>query len=98
MELNEEIMVLENLEEVAPLTEEQVKLRNALKTELWKILDDEEMYWHKRCLETWLLKGDNNTNFFHKVANGRKRQQTIFSLSDRDKRIVGDDNLFEHAT
>jgi hypothetical protein len=97
-EINEEILDLENMEEVAPLSIEQVKRRNALKVELWKILDEEEKYWHKRCHETWMLKGDNNTDCFHKVANGKKRKQTIFSLNDGDKRIVGDDDLLKHAT
>jgi hypothetical protein len=45
-----------------------------------------------------MLKGDNNTDCFHKVANGKKRKQTIFSLNDGDKRIVGDDDLLKHAT
>jgi hypothetical protein len=51
-EINEEIMNLKMMEELGPLTEDQIKLRNSLKAELWKILDHEELYWHKRCHET----------------------------------------------
>jgi hypothetical protein len=97
-EINEEMLDWENMEEVAPLSIEQVKQKNALKVELWKILNEEEKYWNKKCHETWMLKGDNNTDYFHKVANGKKRIQTIFSLNDGDKRIVGDDDLLKHAT
>lgn len=62
------------------------------------LLDQEEAYWHKRCHEEWLLKGDNNTKYFHKIANGRKRKNTIISL-DKDGLIIeGDENLLQHAT
>jgi hypothetical protein len=63
-----------------------------------KILDEEEMYWYKRSHENWLLKGDNNTSFFHRIANGKKRKQTIYSLQDGDVNISGDENLLKHAT
>jgi hypothetical protein len=41
-----------------------MRLRAQLKTELLQILDEEELFWFKRCHETWLLKGDGNTEFF----------------------------------
>jgi len=48
--------------------------------------------------ETWLLKGDNNTTYFHRCANGRRRKNTTLSLEDGDQLIEGDDKLLEHAT
>jgi hypothetical protein len=45
-----------------------------------------------------LLKGDNNSEYFHRVANGRKRRQTIFSLLDGDVSVQGDKDLLEHVT
>jgi hypothetical protein len=96
-DINEEIMPLEEMEEINPVNMDQIR-RNELKAELMKILDNEELYWYKRCHETWLLKGDNNTQFFHKVANGSKRKQTIFSLQNDNSRIVGDENLIRHVT
>jgi hypothetical protein len=97
-DINEEIMPLEEMEEINPVNMDQIRRRNELKAELMKILDNEELYWYKRCHETWLLKGDNNTQFFHKVANGSKRKQTIFSLQNDNSRIVGDENLIRHVT
>jgi len=44
------------------------------------------------------LKGDNNTKFFHKIANGRKRKNTIISLEHEGNIIKGDTNLLEHDT
>lgn len=62
------------------------------------LLDQEKSYWYKRCHEEWLLKGDNNTKYFHKIANGRKRKNTIISLEKNGNIIEGDENLLSHAT
>jgi hypothetical protein len=47
-----------------------------------------------------LLRGDNNTSFFHRIANGRKRKRkrTMFSLKDGDNIIQGTPALMKHAT
>jgi hypothetical protein len=52
------------MEELGDLSCDQMRLRAQLKTELLQILDEEELFWFKRCHETWLLKGDGNTEFF----------------------------------
>jgi hypothetical protein len=36
------------------------------------LIEEEEMYWHKRSNEIWLLKGDNNTDYFQKKLMGKK--------------------------
>jgi hypothetical protein len=71
---------LEMIEETCPLSMDQVRQRMNPKVELYNILDEEELVWFKRSHEAWLLKGDNNTEYFYRIANGRKRKQTIFSL------------------
>jgi hypothetical protein len=43
-----------------------------------KTLEGEELYWRKRSNENWLLKGDKNTDYFHKNANGKKRKIQYF--------------------
>lgn len=72
-------MEIENDEESRPLSNLEIMERNQLQTELLHILEIEELYWYKRSLETWLLKGDNNTEFYHRVANGRRRKKKRFS-------------------
>jgi hypothetical protein len=89
---------MEELEESAPLYDDQVIYRRKLMVELQGIRDDEELYWFKRSHETWLLKGDNNTNFFHRIANGRKRKHTTFALYHRGKQISGNKKIRDHAT
>lgn len=85
-------------EETVPLSYEKLCYRTQINSELLKILDEEELYWFKRSHENWLHKGDNNTKYFHRIANGRKRKKTIFSLQDEGQTIEGDQNLLEHAT
>jgi hypothetical protein len=89
---------LQKLEESFPLSDAVIKHRLDIKLELFKILDEGELYWFKRCHETWLLKGDNNTKFFHGIANGNKRKQSIFSLQDEEEVISGIENLLDHAS
>ena len=56
------------------------------------------MYWYERSHESWLLKGDCNTAFFHRCANGRKRKNNIISLEKDGVNIKGDENLLQHAS
>lgn len=44
------------------------------------------------------MKGDQNTAYFHRIANGRKRKNTIHNLKDGDVNIEGTKNLLAHAT
>ena len=44
------------------------------------------------------MKGDNNTSYFHKIANGRKLKNTVLSLENDGEIIEGDENLLNHAT
>ena len=51
-----------------------------LEQELQEIYTAEEIYWQKRGGEKWILEGDNNTNFCHLTANGRRRKK-IYPVS-----------------
>jgi hypothetical protein len=62
------------------------------------LLEEEELYWYNRSHDVWLLYGDLNTKYFHRVASGRKRKNTILSLEHDGTTIEGDENLLSHAT
>lgn len=89
---------MEKIEEETILNAENLDRKTFIQSELLKLMEEEENYWHKRSNCTWLLKGDCNTAFFHKIANGKKRKNTIFSLKHNDQIIEGDDALVDHAT
>jgi hypothetical protein len=97
-EIENLIMELEEQEECGPLSSDLIMKRINLKVELFQIMDEEELHWFKRSHENWLLKGDNNTEFFHRVASGKRRKQTLFSLMDGDNRLAGTDMILNHAT
>jgi exonuclease III len=88
-EVAKEMADLETLEEVNTLSHAQQRGKVELKSELLHILEEEELYWFKRSRENWLLKGDNNTEYFHRIANGNKRKQTIYFLKDGDNIVQG---------
>lgn len=49
-----------------------------------KILRQEDEYWMKRSKAHWLKNGDANTKFFHVVASGRKKKNSIEKLKGDD--------------
>jgi len=95
--LTKELEILEKLEESA-LSADKLNRKSFIQAEMLKLSEDEENYWHKRSNSMWILKGDNNTAFFHRIANGKKRKNTIFSLKHNENVIEGDAALVEHAT
>ena len=97
-ELRMELAMLEELEEDGPLSPELYNIKVDVSTELHDILVNEEIYWLQQSHERWLLKGDLNTDYYHKIANGRKRKNTIHSLKAGDAEIEGTNNLIAHAT
>jgi mannosylglycoprotein endo-beta-mannosidase len=98
MFIQNELWKREQIEEIAPLTWEQLNNRPEWVCELMKILEEEEQYWFRRSHETWLHKGDTNTEFFHRIANGRKRNNTILFLENEDGIIKGGEDLLKYAT
>ena len=86
------------MEELSCLSTKNLDKKTFIQTELQKIQEEEEEYWHKRSNLNWLLKGDNNTDYFHKIANGKKRKNTIFSLQHEGESIEEDGKILEHAT
>lgn len=62
--LEEELEKLEKQEEEGNLSTEKLERKTFIHTELLRLSEEEEMYWHKRSNNMWLLKGDNNIAFF----------------------------------
>lgn len=96
--INNELNDLENIEEINGLDPDQMIRKVELMKENLQLLDQEETYWYNRCHEQWILKGVNNTSYFHRIANGRKRKSTVISLEKDGEIIEGDENLLKHAT
>jgi hypothetical protein len=98
LELREELTSLECLEEETELPPILGLRKSEIYVELWNIYANEELLWYQKSHEKWLLEGDSNTSYFHRVANGRKRKNTMLSLNDNGVNIEGTEKLIEHAT
>jgi len=48
--------------------------------ELEKMLLFEEVNWRQKSRALWLKEGDNNTKFFHRVANSHRRYNHVGAL------------------
>ena len=96
--LQDELLQLEQLEEYQDLDLAQNQRKIEVHKRILEILDEEGLYWYKRSHSKWLHEGDNNTEFFHRMANGKKRKNTIISFMDGNDVIEGESNLCNHAT
>jgi mannosylglycoprotein endo-beta-mannosidase len=98
MQIREELLALEQLEEDQMLSYNQTLRKIQIKTQLLSMSEEEELYWLQRSHEKWLHEGDNNTGYFHRIANGRRRKNSILHFEDDGEKIEGDENLLQHAT
>lgn len=65
----------------------------------WQILSSaEESFFMQRSRVTWLREGDNNTTYFHKMANTRQALNHIHFLFDNDgARIESQQGIHNHS-
>lgn len=88
---------LEELEEEGPLSPELYNKKANADFELHELLVNEEIFWLQLSHERWLLKGEINTSYYHKIANGCKRKNIIHSLKMGEEVIEGNGKLITHA-
>jgi hypothetical protein len=79
-ELLSELEFLEMVEEDNILTGDQYARKGLIQATLMQIYEEEEAFWFERSSKKWLLEGDNNTAYFHRIPNGRKQKNTMYSL------------------
>jgi hypothetical protein len=79
-ELLEGIKELEGLEESRGLVEEEQVRKSGMIREMEKTLLFEEVNWRQKSRALWLKERDNNTKFFHRVANSHRRYNHVGAL------------------
>lgn len=95
-ELKKEIEHMDMLADTRELTTEEWELRYQKEADLEHIYEMEELYWHKRSSEQWIVEGDRNTEFFHRVANGRRRKCSIPFLIDSERVLNSQEEMSRH--
>lgn len=61
------------------------------------ILKCKEIHWSRKAECKWLKEGDGNTQFFHKLANGKKGKNSIARLVIEGETVEDLDNIKEEA-
>lgn len=61
-----------------------VKKYDEVRWEYLKLLEQQEVYWKQRAKQFWLREGDQNSKFFHNFASGRRRNNLLKGLKDRN--------------
>lgn len=89
---------LDKKAETSTLSDNEINFKHYLKERLVTLLREEEIKWYERAKVKTLLQGDDNTRFFHLVANGKHRKQHIFRLEQEEGVIVGDTELKKYIT
>jgi len=95
------LALLEELDkkaEITSLSDQEVNFKHYLKERLVLLLREEEIKWYERGKVKTLLEGDDNTRFFHLVANGKHRKQHIYKLENDQGTVVGDAQLKSYIT
>ena len=72
----------DTLEQEGGLSPELLVQRALRKGELEELILREEIHWRQKVRVKWVKEGDCNSNFFHKVANGRRNRKYIKALEN----------------
>ncbi len=75
-----DILELDVKEGQGGLSLDEQQLREALKGEVVQLAHMAETSWRQKSRATWLKEGDNNTSFFHRMANSNRRKNYLGSL------------------
>ncbi|PRQ36601.1 putative RNA-directed DNA polymerase [Rosa chinensis] len=69
--------------------------REVLRGRLEELALREEIFWRQRAKLKWAKEGDNNTRFFHKLVNGRRKRNVIEKLELSNGIVVEEEDLIE---
>lgn len=95
--LEQRLIDIDSKADESDLFEQEWEERYKIEEELENIYAQEEIMWQRRSGETWLIKGDSNTGYYHGIANGRRRKYYIFSLQKGDQIISQFKDIQNHV-
>jgi hypothetical protein len=74
------LIIIDVIGEGRVLVEEEKVRKEDFARELERLLLCEEVRWRQKSQTLWLGEGDKNTEFFNRVANSNRRNNTVESL------------------
>ncbi|CAI0417866.1 unnamed protein product [Linum tenue] len=72
-----------------PLSGGEINDINGLKIDLSRLLSLQEILWRQKVKEQWLKLGDDNSRYFHVVANNKRRFNMIECINIQGVRFEG---------
>ena len=75
-----ELLGLDAREDLLGLSQEDQTRRSQIKSEVAHLASLEEISWRQKSRILFVKEGDNNTRFFHRVANSHRRTNHIRGL------------------
>ena len=86
-----ELQALDEKESLSSLSSDERRMREDCRAELENVAHLEETSWRQKSRVLWLKEGDNNTKFFHKLANSHRRSNYM-------KKVELDGVVYEEET
>jgi hypothetical protein len=80
------------------LSQREWDLKQSIHERTTQLLREEKIKWFQRAKTTKILKGDDNTKYFHMVANGKRRKTRIFRLKQDEGVIEGEEQIKSYIT
>jgi hypothetical protein len=80
------------------LSQREWDLKQSIHERITQLLREEEIKWFQRAKTTKILKGDNNTKYFHMVANKKRRKTRIFRLEQDEGVTEGEEQIKSYIT
>jgi hypothetical protein len=71
--LRDELTNLEKREEEGSLPASLLDTKTFIQTELLRVIEEEELYWHKRSNQNWLLQGTATQNSSTDLPMAKKK-------------------------
>uniref|UniRef100_A0A2N9I472 Reverse transcriptase domain-containing protein n=1 Tax=Fagus sylvatica TaxID=28930 RepID=A0A2N9I472_FAGSY len=95
--LQAELLGLDVKEGSDGLTPEEKLQRETIKADLIRLAHLAETSWRQKSRVLWLKEGDNNTKFFHGMANSHRRNNYIEKLEEEGVVYDEDQVLRDHV-
>ena len=92
------IHTIELKAETSVLDTSELESKVEAELRLKALLREEELKWALRAKVRKVVQGEDNTQFFHMIANGKHRKKRIFQLEQDEGTIVGQENLKVYIT
>jgi hypothetical protein len=84
--------------EVRPLYEQEIEPKSQSNEQIANLLGVEEIEWNQRSKSHFILEGDSNIRYFHRVAKGVHRKKLIHCLVHDEVTIERHEELKSYIT